>query len=442
MPSRPRRSCRLSRAHPLQALLAAAGWAVLAPLPASAAEPGLAELRRSCPTTRNLAAAEFDDPQAPDAAKLDAWQTRIRGPLQVQPAPAEAEIVLRGLAGASHTQREPSETATLLWRMPDKRWHFVSIDHYPQRPPPPPTGQQGAPTAFAPPPQREMRSGALDSGQSQRLDRLLADPCLEAEPPMISAMVAVRDGVVAPGPCFDGTDQAVEINRRGRRSVFVHYCPRLLAGELINLALSPRSEAPRPPAQTVPAIATPEAARLQGDAMIAKHGSEASWQNVSTAGSILLQHKPSGWRCSFDQDPWGEVYGAPEWEAASLSGNCYRRWGRVQTRTIVRRPLPGKDLKYVMMDAGPQLVSEAWRAQPSRYAISRAKLDGSRVARALLTDLPRMDARDEVHSILLGRVIDGWIVVQATSGPGTLEALDAVARREWRKLTRTPGRAE
>jgi hypothetical protein len=440
MPIRPTGIGKTSRVLKVRRLFVAAWLAVLAPLPAWAAEPGLAELRRTCPTTRNLSFSESDDSQAPDAAKLDDWQSRIRGPLKVEPVPAEARIVLRGFAGPSPLQSDPSETATLVWRMPDGKWHFVAIDHYLRRPPPPPM-PEGAPTAAQEP--RTMRSGQVDSGQSKRLDLLMADPCLEAEPPVISSMVAVRDGVVAPPPCFDGTDQVVEINRGARRSVFVHYCPRLLAGELINLALSPRTEDPRPPKEKTPAIlATPEEARLRGDDMIAHYRSGQTWRNVTTTRTTELVHRPSGFRCAFDGDPSASVFGTPEWEAPSLSGNCYMRWGRVETRTIVRRPLPGKDLKDVMMDAGPQQVSEAWRAKPSLYAITQAKVDGSRVSRAFLTDLPRMDARDEVHSILLGRVIDGWIVVQCTSGPGTFEALDRVARREWRKLVKMRARSE
>lgn len=439
MPIRPTLTGRAVRVLQLRRVFAAAWLAVLAPLPAWAAEPGLAELRRTCPTTRNLAFSESADSQAPNAARLDEWQARIRGSLKVEPVPANARIVLRAFAGASHTQRDPSETATLVWRMPDGKWHFVSIDHYlrPQSPPPGPDGT--LPAAVGP---RAMRSGPLDSGQSRRLDLLMADPCLEAEPRMISATIPVRDGVVAPGPCFDGTDQVVEINRGARRSVFVHYCPKLLAGELIQLALYPRTEDQRPPSETSSTIATPEEARLRGDALIAYDRSGQVWRNVTTTRTTELEHRPSGFRCAFDWDPSASVYGTPEWEAPSLSGNCYMRWGRVQTRTILRRPLPGKDLKYVLMDAGPQEVSEAWRAKPALYAISQVKVDGSRVSRAFLPDLPRMDARDEEHSILLGRVIDGWIVVQRTTGPGTFEELDRVARREWRKLVKTRARPE
>lgn len=419
-------------------LLLAAGLALLAPMPAWAAEPGLAELRRTCPTTRNLSDSEFVDPQAPNAAKLDEWQSRIRGPMKVGPVPPDAPIVLRAFAGPSHTQREPSETATLLWRMPDGKWHFASIDHYLGRSAPPPM-PEGTVTAVEGP--RTLRSGRVDGGQSERLDRLMADPCLEAEPPMISATVAVRDGVVAVPPCFDGTDQVVEINRGKRRSVFVHYCPKLLAGELIHIAVSPLGEGRRPPGETISAtFATPEEARLRGDDMIAYYRSGETWLNVTTTRTVELVHRPSGFRCAFDRDPSASVFGTPAWDAPSLSGNCYRHWGQVQTRTLVRRPLPGKDLKSVMMDAGPQEVSEAWRAKPSLYAISRVRMEGSQVARALLADLPRMDARDERHSILLGRVIDGWIVVQRTTGPGTFEELEQVARREWRKLVGTRAR--
>jgi hypothetical protein len=422
----------------LQRLMVAACLAVLAPLPAWAAEPGLAELRRNCPTTRNLSDSEFADPQAPNAARLDEWQSKIRGPMKVEAAPATAQIVIRAFAGSSHTQRDPSETATLLWRMPDGTWHFVSIDHYVGRSAPPPR-PEGTVTAVEGP--RAMRSGRVDGDQSKRLDRLMADPCLEAEPPMISSTVAVRGGVVPPPPCFDGTDQVAEINRGARRSVFVHYCPKLLSGELINIAVSPLTEGRRPSSETSSTIATPEEARLRGDDMITYYRSGQTWRNVTTTRTTELVHRPSGFRCAFDWDPSASVFGTPEWDAPSLSGNCYMRWGRVQTRTIVRRPLPGKDLKYVMMDAGPQEVGEAWRAKPSLYAISQVKLDGSRVSRAFLTDLPRMDAREEEHSILLGRVIDGWIVVQRTSGPATFEELDEVARREWRKLIKTRARS-
>jgi hypothetical protein len=429
----------MARLLQLQRLFVAAWLAVLAPLPAWAAEPGLAELRRNCPTTRNLAAFELADPQPPNAAKLDEWQSRIRGPLKVEPVPANAQIVLRAFAGASHTQRDPSETATLVWRMPDGGWHFVSIDHYLRRSAPPPQPEGTLAAAEGP---RAMRSGQVESGQSKRLDLLMADPCLEAEPPVISATVAVRDGVVPPPPCFDGTDQVVEINRGARRSVFMHYCPKLLAGELIQLALYPRTEAPRPPGETPRTVATPEEARLRGDDMITYYRSGQTWRNITTTRTTELVHRPSGFRCAFDRDPLASVFGTPEWDAPSLSGNCYMHWGRVQTRTILRRPLPGEDLNYVMMDAGPQEVSEAWRAKPSLYAISQAKMDGSRVSRALLTDLPRMDAREEEHSILLGGAIDGWIVVQRTTGPGTFEELDTVARREWRKLMKTRARSE
>jgi hypothetical protein len=428
------------RVHLLLRLLVPAWLAVLSPLPVRAAEPGLAELRRTCPTTRNLSDAEFADPQAPDAAKLDEWQSRIRGSMKVEPVPAEARIVLRAFAGSSHTQRDPSETATLVWRMPDGKWHFVSIDHYLGRSAPPPQ-PEGTLTAVLGP--RAMRSGQVDGGQSKRLDLLMADSCLEAEPPMISSTVTVRDGVVAPPPCFDGTDQVVEINRDGRRSVFVHYCPKLLAGELIHIAVSPLTEGQRPSSEKPSATnATPEEARLRGDDMITYYRSGQTWLNVTTTRATELVHRPSGFRCAFDRDPLASVFGTPEWEAPSLSGNCYMHWGPVQTRTIVKRPLPGKDLKYVMMDAGPQEVSQAWRAKPALYAISQVKVDGSRVSRAFLADLPRMDAREEKHSILLGRVIDGWIVVQRTTGPLTFEELDKVARREWRKLIETRARPE
>ncbi|HLL31394.1 MAG TPA: hypothetical protein VK403_10395, partial [Allosphingosinicella sp.] len=110
-----------------------------------------------------------------------------------------------------------------------------------------------------------------------------------------------------------------------------------------------------------------------GEDMITYYRSGQTWRNVTTTRTTELVHRPSGFRCAFDWDPSASVYGTPEWDAPSLSGNCYMHWGRVQTRTIVRRPLPGKDLNYVMMDAGPQEVSRTWRAKPSSTRSHRRK---------------------------------------------------------------------
>ena len=413
--------------------------------------PPLAELRARCPTTRNLAPSEFEDPPAASATDLDAREARIRGPARVDPPPAEATIAMRGSAGLSPTQGDPSETATTVWRMPDGSWHFRRIEHYVRRHPNPPPPQMPAlsPTQIEAA-RREVTSGRLDSAQAATLDRLMADPCLEAEPIAIGPTVNVNAGVEVPQPCFDGTWEELEIVRGGRRTAFRQYCHKFLVGEALSVVVYPRVEdVERAPREANQVIASVEEARRRGDSMIAQYQSQAAWENVTTTRTTELRHRPTGFRCAFGWDPSASVFGTPEWEAPSLSANCYTAsyarnpqgvgWRRVQTRTIIRRPLPGKDLRYTIMDAAPQHISEAWRRRPILYDIDQARIDGRRIARAALPDFSRADAREEEFSLVLGIEIDGWIVVQQTSGRDTKANIERIALKEWRRLMASRG---
>ncbi|MEA3066131.1 MAG: hypothetical protein QOJ27_2592, partial [Sphingomonadales bacterium] len=106
-----------------------------------------------------------------------------------------------------------------------------------------------------------------------------------------------------------------------------------------------------------------------------------------------------------------------------------------------RRELKQGDLQYAMRDSAPQHIGEAWQKQPLLYAIGRTRIGGKRVLRASLPDFPRYDARDETFTIVLGAAMDGWVVVQRTTGPsGERERIERTAAEEWRKLisTRSP----
>jgi hypothetical protein len=354
--------------------------------------------------------------------------------LRVDPVPAGAVIVLRAFAGATMIQNEPSETATEVWRMPDGSWHFNSVEFYVRRPISPSgaamTGSQAEQARHT------VRTGRLDSRQSEGLERLMADPCLEAEPAAIGSLIEVGEGVEQPEPCFDGTTEVVEIERGGKRNVFSQYCPKLLVGDLLNVALYPRTEDTERAAREAGwKIATSAEARQAGDAMIARYDSSAVWENVTSTATIELRHRRSGFRCAFDGDPSAEVFGTPDWDSASLSGNCYMHWGRVETRSIIRRGLEQSGLQATMRDAAPQHIGNAWKRQPLLYAIDRTRIGGKSLFRASLPDFPRYDARDETFTIVLGAVMDGWIVVQSTTGPSSeRERIERTADDEWRKL--------
>ena len=418
------------------------GWlSFTAAISAVPAGQPLEVLRDRCPTTRNLAPAEFADADGPTLAELDERESQIRGPVRIDAVPANAQIVLRAFAGDSITQSERSETATAVWRIPDGRWHFLSVDHYLRGPSVAPSTRAVLTQDRAAEAGRAVRTGLLDSAQSNALNALMADPCLEAEPVAVGPEVEVREGVVRPGPCFDGTDEVVEISGNGRRMVFRQYCHKFLIGDLLHIVLYPHAEDTQRAAREASwTIASPEEARRRGDAMIAQYHSAATWQNVTTTRTTELLHRPSGFRCAFDWAPSAVAFGTPAGDADSLSGRCHMAWRPVETMTVIRRELPGRDLRWTMMDAAPQHISELWAARPSRYTISRAHVGGMRIWRAVLPDFPRSDARQEERSVILGTVIDGWIVVQRTTGAASADLIEQIATREWQKLLGTRAR--
>jgi hypothetical protein len=431
-----------------------AAFGLLSASPGVAAEQkgGTAEsmgaLRARCPTTRNLAPEAFAHTAAASVAALDEWQQRIRGNLQAEGPPANAEVVLRAFAGGSMTQSERSETATMLWRLPDGSWHFVAANHYPNRqvsPPPPPARLTGEQVEAA---RRSIVAGPLDSGQAAALDALLADPCLEAEPSIVAGDIPLRAGLPPMRPCYDAVPQRVEVVRAGRRRVFVQTCLHFLAGELIGLALYPRSEggpSVMPASQT---LASLESARRFGDQVLrASYGGEA-WVNVTeAAGGYAFVHRASGFRCDATQPYEIEIYGPGPNEPTGQGGRCLRntslpvRGGVIKTEWEVVRGRGGSDVKRRVRDAADDWFSGYHGSAASRrIRMRKARFQGVHMWRGEVSGEPHVDARDDELTIAVGAEHDGWIVVtRATGSAFKPAAVEAAAVREWRRVLETRG---
>jgi hypothetical protein len=426
------------------ALLGSAG--LLAGSPGLAAEP-VEKLRARCPTTRNLAPEAFEGEAARSAADLDEWQKRIRGNLGAEAPPPEAEVVLRAFAGGSMTQSERSETATMLWRLPDGSWHFVEANHYPNRmvsPPPPPEVLTEEQIQAA---RRSIESGPLDRAQAMALDSLLADPCLEAEPSVAAGALPLRAGLPPMGPCFDAVAQTVEVVRAGRRRVYVQTCLRFLAGELIGLALYPRREGEALPGMpTSRPLDSLEGARRFADQVLrASHGGDA-WINVTqAAGSYAFAHRASGFTCAATQPYEIEVYGPHPNEPAAEGARCLRnssmqvRTGVFKTEWQVARRKSGSDVKRrVRSEAEDWFSGYHGSAARPRIRMGRLRVDGVRMWRAEVAGEPNVDARDDELTVALGAEHDGWVVVARATGSATdPAAVEAAAARLWRHVLET-----
>jgi hypothetical protein len=420
-------------------------------LPAAQPKAGKVEsietLRKRCPTTRNLAPEAFARKAGASAAELDRWEQRIRGSLRAEGPPPNAPVVLRAFAGGSMTQSERSETATLLWRLPDGSWHFVAANHYPNRivsPPPPPATLTQEQIEAA---RRSIGGGALDRGQAAALDALLADPCLEAEAEVVAGELPLLHGMPPMGPCYDAVPHTVELVRSGRRKVFVQTCTQFLAGELIGIALSPRQKgtASAPPSRT---LASAESARLFADRVLgAAYGREA-WANATdAAGSYVLVHRHSGFRCSGSEPYEVEFFGPRSSDTAVHGASCYRnssrrvRDGFFKTEwRVVRGKGTAEVRRRVREAADGWFSSYHGSAAPRRIRTGKVKLAGLRMARAEVAGEPKIDARDDELTVVLGAEHDGWILVsRATGSAADPAAVQAAALREWRQAVETRG---
>ena len=403
-------------------------------------------LRARCPTTRNLAPDAFARSAGASAAELDAWQARIRGHLRAEGPPPNAEVVLRAFAGASMTQSERSETATVVWRLPDGSWHFVEANHYPNRqvsPPPPPARLTDEQVEAA---RRSIGGGALDGAQAAALDALLADPCLEAEPEIVAGGLPLRAGIVPMQPCYDAVAQTVELVRAGRRRVYVQTCRHFLAGELIGLALYPRVQSGAPtPTDDAPLASLESARRYADQALRASHGGEA-WANATeAAGEYAFVHRPSGFRCAATEPSEIQVYAGDPNEPAADRARCLRnsflrvRSGVFKTEwRVVRRRRESSVRHYVREAADDWFSGYHGSSAARRIRMSSVSWGGVRMSRAEVAGEPQIDAREDELTIVLGAEHDGWIVVARATGSATdPAAVEAVALADWRRAVRT-----
>ena len=415
------------------------------------AEP-IDTLRARCPTTRNLAPAAFEGMAAPSAEQIDEWQQRIRGSLRTDGPPANAEVVLRAVVGGSMTQTERSETATVLWRLPDGSWHFVAVEHYPNRWTilPPPAGLTDEQIEAA---RRSLSGGPLDGAQATALDALLADPCLDAEPSVVAGALPLLLGVRPMQPCYDGVAHTVELVGAGRRRVYMQACLHFLAGELIGLALSPHAEGEGPVMPAGPTLASLESARAYAEEVLrekAEYGSGA-WVNATdAAGGYAFIHRESGFRCAATQPAEIQVYGPAFGEPSAGGGRCVRnafrtvRGGTILSEwTVARRQSPSDVQRRVRAAADDWFSGHYGSEAPRRIDTRTVTIGGVRMLRAEVAGEPHADARDDELTVVLGAEQDGWtVVVRATGSAADPAAVDDAAVREWRHVLETRAPAQ
>lgn len=401
-------------------------------------------LRARCPTTRNLAPEAFSRTANSTVEELDRWQNRIRGNLQAEAPPGDAEVIIRGFAGGSITQTERSETATVLWRLPDGSWQFVAADYYPDRyktPPPPPAQltQDQVETA-----KRSIVHGRLDRRLAEALNAVLADPCLEAEPSIVVQPLPVRAGVQPMRSCLDAAGHTVEVVRAGRRTVYEQSCRYFLAGELIGLAVYPRAEGSVSVAPPSQALASVESARRFADQVLrTSYGSEVWINATEAAGGYAFVHRASGFRCAATRAYEVQVHDRSFYSTTEDGGRCVReapipvrRGDRpIKTEWEVSRLKASSDIeRNVLAAADAWFSSYHGSAAPRRVRMSRITINGVRMERAEVARQPHFDARQDELTVVLGAAHDGWVVVAtaigSTSDPA---AVEGAAAREWRR---------
>ena len=408
------------------------------------AEP-IDTLRARCPTTRNLAPAAFAGTAAPSAAQLDEWQQRIRGSLRTDGPPANAEVVLRAVVGGS--MNEQRETATVLWRLPDGSWHFVAVEHYPNRWTivPPPAGLTDEQIEAA---RRSLSGGRLDGAQATALNALLADPCLDAEPSVVAGPLPVLKGVRPMQPCYDAVPHTVELVRAGRRRVYMQTCLHFLASELIGLALSAHADGDAPVIPASRPLASLESARAYADEVLraeAEHGGEG-WVNATdAAGGYAFIHRESGFRCAATRPAEIQVFGPGFDERAAGGGRCVRNWfltgrGRnITTEWQFARLQSPSDVQRRVRAAADNWFSPVYGREAARsIGMRTATIGGVRMWRAEVAGEPNADARDDELTVVVGAEQDGWtVVVRATGGASDPASVEAAAVREWRHVLET-----
>ena len=408
------------------AIAGAVAAVVLPAEPALARQDTVAALAGRCPTTRNLARSNWD--AVASGERLDEWEARIRGPLPFE-HPADATVVLRAFGGRSETQDTPTDSVALVWRDAAGTWRFRKIDHRTIAQPPPAPGTQPVDVERF---RRDTHEGVLSGGQAAALERLLADPCLDAEPTVIGPQLELREGLAPGSPCYSGAGGTVQLRRgRGPWKTFSLFCPRLLSGDLLRLALYPMRDEDLPARRSGPLYPDVAAARAAADQMLSVNRS--AFENVTSSTVPELLHRPSGLRCRFEMHY--NVALSTTGDRGERSAYCALRLGSFGVWTAITRAGGDASVRDELMDFATTEISNAWMEREVRYAGRPARLGRLRYQTAAFSDGPRADAREEEYRRVNAAEIDGWILAQVTVGTTERSAeADAVAAAAWARL--------
>jgi hypothetical protein len=424
-------------------LVLAAGVGLVLPPGASAAQDGFGTPGRrpagaqACPTIRNLADENWRGEIGFDAGpieRLDAWERQIRGETATVAVPADATVILRAFGGWSETQQVATDSVATVWRGADGVWRFHKVDWAKGAipPPPPPPGDPTPPIPFEP---RTVSSGVLAAGSAQALDDLLAEPCLMLEPASTGPALAVRPGVPIPPPCYGGTGGVVQLTRGGRTRTWSLFCPRLLSGELMRLALYPREGSPggAAPAPDT-AFSSLETARARAAQVLSYNEASTAWSDeTADATELRFRHRATGLLCRVPNDPEIGL------GAGSYGDVC--RWGAGPDgqRLVVSKNDDRRDLVFRMQEEAPDSVRSSWDSGALRPSPRTTRLAGHAVLDLSFADGPAADARDERYVRVHGAQVGDWQVVLATHGAkDDREAVDASQAKTWSQLMTVP----
>lgn len=219
------------------------------PLGAQPPRGDIALADRMVRSNRALATCELSL-QIIDRARLDsvdlqasgertaAEHARVRGGAFTPPA--DAEIVLSIYAGASHTQNEPTETSSYVWKGADGAWRVDRMDYRPRfSPQPQQAGQAPLGPAELEAARRTPSTGHLAPEQAAEIEAALADPCLAAQPDYVPTTVPWPDG--RSDNCWGGVGGLIEIRRGARVRRIADSCARWAAGRLMREVMYARA---------------------------------------------------------------------------------------------------------------------------------------------------------------------------------------------------------
>lgn len=168
------------------------------------------------------------------AERVAPEHARVRGHNRPFPDVAGAQVVLRMYASGDPHQQVYTDTSSIVWKDADGVWRAHAVDYRPNHfPSPRPPGEpQYTPEEYEDL-RREITSGPLSEEQADRLERALADPCLELQPDFVP--------MNAPDACMGGISGGViEITRNGATRRIADGCARWAAGTLMRVVLYPR----------------------------------------------------------------------------------------------------------------------------------------------------------------------------------------------------------